>query len=251
MTGDEDPTGAAPEDAPDDALVRATLRGDEVAFARLARRYLRKAMAVALEYAGNREDAEDVVQDTFRRVLGNLERYDSVRLGFTSRPIRIADDDLCAGSQEETRLDDARARSQRSLHGRGSGDPRGKVRIHDVMPLIGAERRPAGGHAQHRLAAKGAHALEVRVPPERYDLQRQRVLDADALDELGAIRNDDISAGARRNNLFPQKSAARALQKVAFRVHFIGTVNGKVDRENSLERRQGHTIGESVVPRRS
>lgn len=79
MTGDEDPTGAAPEDAPDDALVRATLRGDEAAFARLARRYLRKAMAVALEYLGNREDAEDVVQDTFRRVLCNLDRYDSSR----------------------------------------------------------------------------------------------------------------------------------------------------------------------------
>lgn len=83
MTGDEDPTGAAPEDAPDDApddaLVRATLRGDEVSLARLARRYLRKAMAVALEYVGDREDAEDVVQDTFRRVLGNLELYDSSR----------------------------------------------------------------------------------------------------------------------------------------------------------------------------
>lgn len=79
VTRDDDPTGAPPEDAPDDALVRATLRGDETAFARLARRYLRKAMAVALEYAGNREDAEDVVQDTFRRVLASLERYDSSR----------------------------------------------------------------------------------------------------------------------------------------------------------------------------
>ena len=79
MTGDEDTTGAAPDDAPDDALVRATLRGDEAAFARLARRYLKKAMAVALEYVGNREDAEDVVQDTFRRVLSNLDRYDAAR----------------------------------------------------------------------------------------------------------------------------------------------------------------------------
>ncbi|HJU64192.1 MAG TPA: RNA polymerase sigma factor [Gemmatimonadaceae bacterium] len=68
-----------PENEPDATLVDATLRGDEAAFARLVRRYLRKAMAVALEYAGTREDAEDVVQDTFRRVFENLERFDVTR----------------------------------------------------------------------------------------------------------------------------------------------------------------------------
>jgi RNA polymerase sigma factor (sigma-70 family) len=40
---------------------------------------MRKAMAVALEYTGTREDAEDAVQDTFRRVLGSLERFDPAR----------------------------------------------------------------------------------------------------------------------------------------------------------------------------
>lgn len=79
VTGDEDTTRGVREDAPDDALVRATLGGDEAAFAGLVRRYLRKAMAVALEYAGSREDAEDVVQDTFKRVLENLDRYDPSR----------------------------------------------------------------------------------------------------------------------------------------------------------------------------
>jgi RNA polymerase sigma-70 factor (ECF subfamily) len=70
--------GAA-DSAPDEALVRATLRGDESAFAVLVRRHLRKAMAVALEYAGNREDAEDIVQDTFRRAYQNLDRFDTKR----------------------------------------------------------------------------------------------------------------------------------------------------------------------------
>ena len=36
-------------------------------------------MAVAWEYLGSREDAEDVVQESFRRVLNNLERYDPKR----------------------------------------------------------------------------------------------------------------------------------------------------------------------------
>jgi RNA polymerase sigma-70 factor (ECF subfamily) len=43
------------------------------------RRYLRKALAVALEYMRTLEDAEDVVQDTFGRVLENLQRYDPAR----------------------------------------------------------------------------------------------------------------------------------------------------------------------------
>jgi RNA polymerase sigma-70 factor (ECF subfamily) len=79
VTAADDPIGGTPDDAPDEALVRATLWGDADAFARLVRRYLRKAMAVALEYVGNREDAEDVVQDTFRRALEQLDRFDASR----------------------------------------------------------------------------------------------------------------------------------------------------------------------------
>lgn len=64
---------------PDEGLVRATLQGDQQAFAGLVNRYLRKGMAVALEYLGTREDAEDVLQDTFRRVLDALPRFDPER----------------------------------------------------------------------------------------------------------------------------------------------------------------------------
>jgi RNA polymerase sigma-70 factor (ECF subfamily) len=67
------------DDAPDAALVRATLAGDERAFGHLVRRYLRRAMAVAMEYTRTREDAEDVVQDTFTRVLDRLDRFDADR----------------------------------------------------------------------------------------------------------------------------------------------------------------------------
>lgn len=79
MTTDEDPIGDVSQSAPDGVLVHATLRGDERAFAHLVQRYLRKAMAVAVEYTGTREDAEDVVQDSFRRVLAGLPRFDPAR----------------------------------------------------------------------------------------------------------------------------------------------------------------------------
>jgi RNA polymerase sigma-70 factor (ECF subfamily) len=71
--------GQLPEEPPDEALVRASLQGDEHACERLVRRYLKKAMAVALTYVDTLEDAEDIVQDTFRRVFQNLRRFDDTR----------------------------------------------------------------------------------------------------------------------------------------------------------------------------
>ena len=52
---------------------------NEHAFAQLVHRYLRKAMAVAMEYCDSLEDAEDVVQESFRRVLASLDGFDSGR----------------------------------------------------------------------------------------------------------------------------------------------------------------------------
>jgi len=42
-------------------------------------RYLRGALAVALEYARDRDEAEDIVQDAFIRVLRELHRFDDRR----------------------------------------------------------------------------------------------------------------------------------------------------------------------------
>jgi len=63
----------------DEDLVRASQRGDEGAFGELVRRHLTLSLAVAWEYCGSRDDAEDVVQDAFCRALQGLERFDPVR----------------------------------------------------------------------------------------------------------------------------------------------------------------------------
>jgi RNA polymerase sigma-70 factor (ECF subfamily) len=52
---------------------------DEQAFAHLVHRYLRKAMAVAMEYCDSLDDAEDVVQEAFRRVADGLPGFDQTR----------------------------------------------------------------------------------------------------------------------------------------------------------------------------
>lgn len=68
---DEEPTDAT--------LVAATLRGDSAAFGVLVRRHIRTATLLATQLLGDRDDAEDVVQDAFSAVYRNARRYDAGR----------------------------------------------------------------------------------------------------------------------------------------------------------------------------
>ena len=61
--------------------MRLARAGEAHAFDQLVERYLRGALAVALEYARDRDDAEDIVQDAFVRTLRELHRFDD-RLAF-------------------------------------------------------------------------------------------------------------------------------------------------------------------------
>lgn len=69
----------ARETLTDGELVTRTRRGDHQAFDALVRRYLRPALAVGLEIAPSREDAEDLVQDAFHKALRHLDRFDARR----------------------------------------------------------------------------------------------------------------------------------------------------------------------------
>jgi len=67
----------------DEELARLTKDGDAGAFDALVRRYLRPALAVAMEFADARDDAEDLVQEAFHRALRRIERFDE---GLSFRP---------------------------------------------------------------------------------------------------------------------------------------------------------------------
>lgn len=62
-----EPTGLDAETG-DDALMKRVAAGDRTAFAVLMRRHVDRAHALAYRIAGNRGDAEDVVQDAFLKV---------------------------------------------------------------------------------------------------------------------------------------------------------------------------------------
>ncbi len=79
--------GAAPVVVPlrplreegDAGLVRRFLGGEEPAFAELHRRYSANLLNYMYRMIGDREEAEDLVQEAFVRVFRNLDRFDQRR----------------------------------------------------------------------------------------------------------------------------------------------------------------------------
>lgn len=66
----------SPERRLDNELIRNIQKGDHDAFAELAKLYHSRAYWVAHGLLNDEEEARDVVQDAFIRVLGALERFD-------------------------------------------------------------------------------------------------------------------------------------------------------------------------------
>ncbi len=60
---------------PDDSLVAQAQKKDYQAFEELVKRYEGKIYGHSLRLLGNREDAEDVLQETFLNVFKGLERF--------------------------------------------------------------------------------------------------------------------------------------------------------------------------------
>ena len=60
----------------DDLLVRRVLEGDTAAFTLLVDRHAAACTRFAMRMLGNREDAEDVTQETFLRAYRSLARYE-------------------------------------------------------------------------------------------------------------------------------------------------------------------------------
>lgn len=72
---------SAPSSLEDDehGLVERVRRGDPGAFDSLVSQYMRRAFAVAYRLLGNREDAEDLVQETFMAVLRKIDSFERGR----------------------------------------------------------------------------------------------------------------------------------------------------------------------------
>ena len=63
----------------DEELLQSCLLGDVEAYHKIVDRYRRKALAIAMNILGNRQDAEDASQDAFIQVYKNLNKFDLQR----------------------------------------------------------------------------------------------------------------------------------------------------------------------------
>lgn len=73
----------------DQALIASHLKGDQNAFGVLAARYVKLVYSVVFHYAKTVQDAEDLTQDVFVKVLGAMRSFDGEK---TLKPwiLRIA-----------------------------------------------------------------------------------------------------------------------------------------------------------------
>jgi len=63
----------------DEDLMTAVARGDEAALAALIDRYAARVHAYLLRHSGNREDADDLLQETWVRIARSAKSFDSAR----------------------------------------------------------------------------------------------------------------------------------------------------------------------------
>ena len=87
--GDEAQVKFAAPAATDDVLITAAKSGDHPAFVELWRRHSKTAFNMAYRITGNRDDAEDVVQDAWMKAYTHLKTFDG-RAKFSTWLTRIA-----------------------------------------------------------------------------------------------------------------------------------------------------------------
>jgi RNA polymerase sigma-70 factor (ECF subfamily) len=75
MDRDANPDPAAAPQTDDRILVARSQRGDTTAYEELVRRHQRRVYGLVYNMTGNKEDAEDLVQDVFVRAYQSLGRF--------------------------------------------------------------------------------------------------------------------------------------------------------------------------------
>mgnify|MGYP002783725073 CR=1 FL=1 len=88
---------------PDADLVARALEGHEDAYRELVRRYERPVFSLVYRMVRDREQAEDLAQETFIKVLNNIEKY-SPEFKFSSWILKIANN-LAIDALRRRRLD--------------------------------------------------------------------------------------------------------------------------------------------------
>ena len=180
--------------ATDQALVAAAKMGDQQAFETLVKRHRQRIFAIALRYTRVREDAEDVVQQTFQRTFVRLSSF-AGRSTFSTWLTRIAINEalMC--------LRRTRARREESID-----DLNGDERTGPNFSVVDASPDPEANYLKREEAEVLCAALSNLTLPLRTAIK---------LRELGELsiqqtaRCMSVSVGAVKANVFRGKRKLR------------------------------------------
>jgi RNA polymerase sigma factor (sigma-70 family) len=140
-------------DLPDASLAVAARQGDEAAFAALMRRHKGWLYQFIRRYVADRDDAYDVLQESFVSAWGALSRFDP------ERPFEAWLRHIALNKCRDRARRDAVRRAALRLFGFGGGD----ISAASVAPL--ADSTVAADHALHRLdAAIGKLPRQLKEP---------------------------------------------------------------------------------------
>jgi RNA polymerase sigma-70 factor (ECF subfamily) len=172
---------AQPTAVADEALMLRYQKGDARAFALLLERHRRGVFHFALRFLGQRESAEDALQEIFLRVVKNAPRYEK-RAKFTTWLYTIARN-YCIDSSRK-----ARYRRTSSLDQPQGADGDGRPLVESIEGTVpepdrDAHNRRLRAAMQQAIASLGDEQREVFLLREHAGLQFKDIGDITGVSE--------------------------------------------------------------------
>ena len=187
------------DSARDEELVAAAKGGDELAFETIVKRYRQRISAVALRYTRSREDAEDIVQQTFQRAFSHLQSFEG-RSSFSTWLTSIV-------INQSLML----LRRRKALREVPIDDPSNDERTTPALEMADASPGPESNYLEQEEARVLAEAIGQLRPAMRTAIVLTGLRE---LSMLEAARQMGISAVAVKSRVFhARKKLGEALRR--------------------------------------
>jgi len=171
----------------DEELVGAAKGGDELAFETIVKRHWQRISAVALRYTRSREDAEDIVQQTFHKAFSHLQGFEG-RSSFSTWLTSIV-------INQALML----LRRRRALREVPIDDPSNGEGTTPALEIADANPDPESSYSEQEEARVLAEAIEQLRPAMRTAVELTELRE---LSMLEAARHMGISVGAVKSRVF-------------------------------------------------
>src|SRR5258706_6274582 len=183
--------------AADEELVAAAKKGDELGFESLAKRHQRRILGLAFRYPRVREDAEDIVQETFQKAFVHLQKFEG-KSSFSTWLTRIAINEALMS-----------LRRRRALHEVPADDSSGDDGTTPGPDLADASPDPEATYLQKEEARIVSAAIRHLRPGMRRAVELRELGD---LSTQETARRMGLSVAAIKSRLFhARKEPGKAL----------------------------------------